>query len=176
LSEPLILPALVPAAAADAEMALTDAHGRRADLIAACSGSGPAGLTPTYLCVDAWIYDPGGEWVLLVHHPRRGWVMPGGKVHVGETPRQGCAREVLEETALQLTFDQAEVAAITEGTGELRHLGLSYAVVADRSQPLQGEPDQPARWWPLVEPWDSVYPHDRSRLLVHRDRIRRERR
>jgi 8-oxo-dGTP diphosphatase len=173
-SQPLILPAVVPAAAADAALALTDPHGRRDQLVAACSGT--PGLAPTCLCVDAWIYDPTGDCVLLVHHPWRGWVMPGGKVHVGETPRQGCAREVFEETGLRLAFDQAEVAAITEGTGELPHLGLSYAAVADRSEPLIGEPDQPPQWWPLAEPWDSVYPHDRSRLLVHRDRIQRERR
>ena len=140
--------------------------------MAACSGQ-PV-VSSTYLCVDAWIYDPAGEWVLLVNHPHRGWVMPGGKVQVGESPRLACRREVMEETGLRLRFEHAEVAAITEGHGELPHLGLSYVAVADRDWPLGGEPDQPARWWPLALRWDSIYPHDRPRLLAQSARIQRE--
>jgi 8-oxo-dGTP diphosphatase len=165
---PLVLPSLVPEAVVDARAALVDPHHRRADLMAAAAGQP---IEPTYLCVDAWIYDPTGQWVLLVHHRRRGWVMPGGKVDVGETPRQACAREVAEETGLRLSFEEAEVAAITEGTGELPHLGLSYGAVAERWWPLTGEPGQSPQWWPLTESWDSVYPHDRPRLQVHRDRM-----
>jgi len=100
--------------------------------------------------------------------------MPGGKVHVGETPRQACAREVLEETGLRLSFDQSQVAAITEGTGELPHLGLSYVAVAERGWPLVGEPDQPPRWWSLSERWESIYPHDRPRLMAQSARMQRE--
>ena len=173
MGEPLVLPAIVPAAVADGKAALTDPHHRLAHLVAACSGGdGPA----ISLCVDAWIYDESLELILLVRHPRRGWVMPGGRVDVGEAPRQACEREVFEETGLRVDFTFAVVAAITEGGGELPHLGLSYVAVADPNQPLRPEPQQPARWWSLAAEWDSIYPHDRPRLLVQQDRMKRERR
>ena len=52
----------------------------------------------------------GDGWLLLVrraHSPSRGlWSLPGGHLEPGETPAQGCAREVLEETGLVVTVDE----------------------------------------------------------------------
>ena len=45
------------------------------------------------------------DTILLVHRRKKGdeyWVVPGGGVEEGETPEQGLAREVNEETSLDI--------------------------------------------------------------------------
>lgn len=48
-----------------------------------------------------------GDEVLLIRRafePRRGiWTFPGGGVEVGETAREACAREVLEEAGIRIS-------------------------------------------------------------------------
>ena len=42
----------------------------------------------------------GGK-VIFVKHPIRGWEMPGGHLHDGESPEAGLFREIFEETGLK---------------------------------------------------------------------------
>jgi len=50
---------------------------------------------------DAAVIDPDDNHILLIRRADSGeWAMPGGALDVGETPAQGVAREVLEETGI----------------------------------------------------------------------------
>lgn len=56
--------------------------------------------TPT-ACVDAAVIDENGR-ILLIQRAENGcWAMPSGVLEVGETPAEGCIREVLEETGIR---------------------------------------------------------------------------
>lgn len=60
------------------------------------------------LFVLAWVTIRGqeprtlgkGAEVLFVHHPTRGWEIPGGHLEAGESPSEAMLRELQEETGL----------------------------------------------------------------------------
>lgn len=52
---------------------------------------------------SAIIFDEGGDKVLLTRRTDNGlWCLPGGAMEPGESAAEACAREVQEETALQV--------------------------------------------------------------------------
>jgi ADP-ribose pyrophosphatase YjhB (NUDIX family) len=59
-----------------------------------------------YPCVGAVIRDEDGRLLLVLrgHEPAAGlWSLPGGRVEPGETDETALAREVLEETGLEVS-------------------------------------------------------------------------
>lgn len=55
--------------------------------------------TPT-TCVDAAVIDENGRLLLIQRADNGCWAMPGGISEVGESPAEGCVREMLEETGV----------------------------------------------------------------------------
>jgi len=79
-------------------------------------------------CVGAVIKDAAGRLLLIKrgHEPGAGlWSLPGGRIEPGETDQQAVAREVLEETGLQVACGRLV------GTVELPGLGGAVVEVSD---------------------------------------------
>lgn len=130
------------------------------------------------LCAEAWVFDRAFGHVLLVRHRWRGWVPPGGKVELGEVPREAAVRELREETGVhvELSCVPAAVCVRSYRADWEPTLGLSYSAVLDRDVSVRGEPGQPAAWVPLGEDWESAFPEDRGRVRRHARSLARDRR
>ena len=148
------------AAVADAGDAVLEFDQARAWLRSALAGA----VEP--LGAEVWVLDPALEQIVLVRHPWRGLVPPGGKVEPGECPRDGAARELAEEAGLRprLLERPAAVAVRSFGPGLPVSLSLSYAAIGDPQQPLIAEHGQPAAWMRLDQGWDSCFPDDVLRI------------
>jgi 8-oxo-dGTP diphosphatase len=118
------------------------------------------------LGAEVWVLDPALEQIVLVRHPVRGLVPPGGKVEPGECQRDGAARELAEETGLRpRLLERPAAAAVRSFHPELPvTLSLSYAAFGDPEQPLIAEAGQPAIWTRLDQGWDSCFSDDVLRI------------
>lgn len=59
------------------------------------------------------LIDEIGRW-LLVRDTRPYWLLPGGWIELGESPRQACEREVFQETGVVVTAGEPLVVACQE--------------------------------------------------------------
>jgi len=103
--------------------------------------------------VGAAIFD--GERVLLVkrgHEPLKGeWSLPGGRVELGETLEDAVAREVLEETGLEVTVGPVvevldRVRRAPDGRVEHHFVIIDYLCHARGGQLAHGSDADEVQW------------------------------
>jgi 8-oxo-dGTP pyrophosphatase MutT (NUDIX family) len=130
-----------------------DYGGHRDELSLALEGDETTGLRG-HVCATAWVLDPAASRILLVRHPVLGWATIGGHLVAGEPPAAGAARELREESGLDLTplTDTPEVLHPgwfppgPTGPGHWHH-NLGFRFVADPRAPLTPEPGAPMVWF-----------------------------
>ena len=120
----------------------------------------PEGPTENIILgVGAVVWNDRGEVLLIrrLNPPRRNeWSLPGGKVEFGETLRGALAREVQEETGLEIEIvgliDVAELVQDSDGGTEGKHYVLvDYCARALPGDAVAASDASEARWYSLTE-------------------------
>lgn len=97
-------------------------------------------------------------WIRRGFEPRRGfWAIPAGFLECGETPAQGAARELNEETGLEISAEELRL----YGVGSVQHMNEVYLVfrarVAGEVMLMPREEALAARFFTESElPWAEV--------------------
>ena len=113
----------------------------------------PAGLrralvragTPGYTVGAVCAIEHDGHILFLRQPHREGWSLPGGLLDRGETPAQGVAREIREETAIQVEVGHP---VATEVYPSVRRVDVIFRIVVDERPPVRvGGEAKDYRWW-----------------------------
>ena len=101
-----------------------------------------------------------GDTVLLVKEryaawDRAHWNVPSGRLHPGETPEEGAAREVREETGVDLEAAEITlVSTVTVKVGEANSTCWNFRATTQEVVLRPADPDglvQEAAWFPISE-------------------------
>ena len=96
-----------------------------------------ATLPTIYLAAGALINDPAGRVLLVKPNYRDHWALPGGICEHGESPHQGCARELLEELGTAIPVGRLLVINWTAPAGarpkSIMHLVFDGGTLPDES-------------------------------------------
>ncbi|MFB6104998.1 MAG: NUDIX domain-containing protein [Halobacteriaceae archaeon] len=113
----------------------------------------------------AVLFNADGDVLLVRSAPEHPWSIPGGRIHEGERPTAGLAREIAEETGLTATVG-APVATMTDAwvsdDGDPLYTVVYSCETTDRGVTLNQEHDE----YTWVAP-------DAARDRLHHDGVRR---
>ncbi|MGH3321403.1 MAG: NUDIX hydrolase [Streptosporangiaceae bacterium] len=100
-------------------------------------------------CVGAVVYDQTGRLLLIRrgHPPAEGaWSIPGGRVEPGETGTQAVAREVREETGLEVSTGPLLGRVERDGPGGVVYEIRDYAAEVVGGTPTASDDASDLRW------------------------------
>jgi 8-oxo-dGTP diphosphatase len=90
------------------------------------------------------------------------WALPGGWVDAGETSRAAAARELAEETGIEVdpaALRQLGVYDAPDRDPRGRYVTVAYTLIVDRTVPTAGDDARQARWWPLNQLPSLAFDH-----------------
>jgi ADP-ribose pyrophosphatase YjhB (NUDIX family) len=100
-------------------------------------------------CVGAIVRDDAGRLLVVrrANPPAAGsWSLPGGRVEEGESDALAAAREVLEETGLEVTVGPLVGSVDREGPGGAVYAIHDYACTVRGGRLVAGDDAADARW------------------------------
>lgn len=122
--------------------------------------------------------NPGEQGVLAVRRgiqPRMGWLaLPGGYINWGETWQEAGAREVLEETGVQI--DPAEITELrvrSAPDGTLIIFGIAFPINLAALPPFTPNPEASERVV-LTEPVEMAFPLHEEIIRAYFDSVNRQ--
>lgn len=127
------------------------------------------------IAVRGLVYNDAGQILLLRRsRPARGemgyWELPGGGLDHGESPQQALAREVLEETCLQVSIGSPLVVWDYNRSANLQIIGMTFACHHPVGEVLLSNEHDQYEWVTLEAiPSFKVFPeliHELAQLRV----------
>ncbi len=100
--------------------------------------------------------------LLAVRRDLRGWELPGGHLHVGESPEDGLIREVHEETGHDVVIDRHVGTYVRTGFRPYTSSVFTCRVTGGELRPSIETPV--VRWFDIAELPDTLFPWFREPL------------
>jgi 8-oxo-dGTP diphosphatase len=80
-------------------------------------------------------------------HGEGSWTMPGGKLHFGETFEQAAAREVKEETGIEINESSLRIISLAnDAVADAQFVTIGFLCEEFRGEPRVMEPDEITEW------------------------------
>ena len=117
------------------------------------------------LTVDGIVRNRGGKFLFIrrKNPPFQGrWALPGGFVDVGETVEAACARELKEETGLEVRVGRL-VGVYSEPSRDPRGhtVGIAFDCSSDNENATGGDDAEEAAWLTLEEARPLAFDHEK---------------